>query len=56
MADTVNGGYSNTDFLSNCMAIFPIENPQIVLYIVIEKAKGETYAGRIVAPVIAKAA
>ena len=38
------------------MAIFPIENPEIILYIVIEKAKGETYAGRIVAPVIAKAA
>ncbi len=56
MADPVNGGYSNTDFLSNCISIFPIENPQIVLYIVIEKAKGETYAGRIVAPVIAKAA
>jgi cell division protein FtsI (penicillin-binding protein 3) len=56
MADPVNGGYSSTDFLSNCMAIFPIENPQIILYIVIEKAKGETYAGRIVAPVIAKAA
>lgn len=56
MADKVNGGYSDTDFLSNCMAIFPIDDPQIVLYIVIEKAKGETYAGRIVAPVIAEAA
>ncbi|MCH5290969.1 MAG: transpeptidase family protein [Treponema sp.] len=56
MADTVNGGYSETDFLSNCMAIFPVEKPEIVLYIVIEKAKGETYAGRIVAPVIAEAA
>lgn len=56
MADKKNGGYSTTDFLSNCMAIFPIENPQIILYIVVEKAKGETYAGRIVAPVIAKAA
>ena len=56
MADPVHGGYSETDFLSNCMAIFPVENPQIILYIVIEKAKGETYAGRIVAPVIAKAA
>lgn len=56
MADHVNGGYSKTDFLSNCMAIFPIDNPQIILYIVIEKAKGETYAGRIVAPVIAQAA
>ncbi|WP_307771250.1 penicillin-binding protein [uncultured Treponema sp.] len=56
MADTVHGGYSDTDFLSNCMAIFPIEKPEIILYIVIEKAKGETFAGRIVAPVIAEAA
>lgn len=56
MADTVNGGYSKTDFISNCMAIFPVEDPEIILYIVVEKAKGETYAGRIVAPVIAKAA
>ncbi len=56
MADKQNGGYSTTDFLSNCMAIFPIEDPQIILYIVVEKAKGETYAGRIVAPVIAKTA
>lgn len=56
MADKKNGGYSTTDFLSNCMAVFPVEEPQIILYIVVEKAKGETYAGRIVAPVIAKAA
>lgn len=56
MADPATGAYSTTDFVSNCIAIFPIENPEIILYIVIEKAKGETYAGRIVAPVIAKAA
>lgn len=56
MADHVNGGYSKTDFLSNCIAIFPIEKPEIILYIVIEKAKGENYAGRIVAPVIKEAA
>ena len=49
-------GYSDTDFVSNCMAIFPIDSPEIILYIVISKAKGETYAGRIVAPVIAQAA
>lgn len=56
MADKEKRGYSDTDFLSNCMAIFPVDDPQIVLYIVVEKAKGETYAGRIVAPVIAEAA
>ena len=56
MADKVNGGYSDTDFLSSCIAIFPVDEPQIVLYIVVEKAKGETYGGRIVAPVIGEAA
>ncbi len=56
MADKVNGGYSETDFLSSCLAIFPVVDPEIVLYIVVEKAKGETYGGRIVAPVIAEAA
>ncbi len=56
MADKVNGGYSETDFLSSCLAIFPVDDPEIVLYIVVEKAKGETYGGRIVAPVIAEAA
>ena len=38
------------------MAIFPVDKPQIILYIVVEKAKGETYGGRIVAPVIGEAA
>ena len=56
MADAKTGGYSTTDFLSNCIAVFPVENPEVILYIVIEKAKGETYAGRIVAPVINQAA
>lgn len=56
MADKEHGGYSDTDFLSSCMAIFPIDEPQIILYIVVEKAKGETYGGRIVAPVIGEAA
>ena len=56
MADKINGGYSDTDFLSSCIAIFPVDEPQIVLYIVVEKAKGETYGGRIVAPVIGEAA
>lgn len=56
MLDPETGRYSDTDFVSNCVAVFPIENPEIILYIVINKAKGETYAGRIVAPVIGDAA
>jgi len=56
MLDKKNGGYSKEDFVSNCLAIFPVEDPQVILYIVITKAKGENYAGRIVAPVIGEAA
>ncbi len=56
MLDEVHGGYSSTDFLSSCISIFPIEDPEIILYIVITKAKGETYGGRIVAPIIHDAA
>ena len=56
MIDASTGGYSDTDFISNCIAVFPAEDPQVILYIVITKAKGETYAGRIVAPVVAEAA
>ena len=56
MADKETKAYSDTDFLSSCISIFPVEDPQIILYIVVEKAKGETYGGRIVAPVIAEAA
>ncbi len=56
MYDPETRAYSTKDFLSNCIAIFPVEDPQIVLYIVIQKAKGETLAGRIVAPVIREAA
>ena len=56
MTDLSTGKYSATDFIPNCIAVFPVENPEIVLYIVMEKPKGETYAGRIVAPVIAQAA
>ncbi|MBQ0004039.1 MAG: transpeptidase family protein [Treponema sp.] len=56
MADTKKGGYSDTDFLSDCLAFFPAEDPEIILYIVIQKAQGVQYASRIVAPVIKQSA
>lgn len=56
MADTSKGGYSETDFLSDCLAFFPAESPEIILYIVIQKAQGIQFASRIVAPVIKESA
>lgn len=52
MVDVERGGYSQTDFLSDALAFFPAEDPEIILYIVIQKSQGINFASRIVAPVI----
>ncbi|MDR3311759.1 MAG: transpeptidase family protein [Spirochaetaceae bacterium] len=57
MVDQATGAYSETDFLADCIAVFPVEAPRIILYIVLTKPRGRLiYASRIVAPVIAEAA
>ncbi|MDR2468105.1 MAG: transpeptidase family protein [Spirochaetaceae bacterium] len=51
--DPVTGSYSKTDFIASCMAIFPENDPALVLYITIFKPKGESYlGGRVAAPYI----
>ncbi|HKL86498.1 MAG TPA: penicillin-binding protein [Treponemataceae bacterium] len=56
MLNDTKDGYSKTNFISSCMGIFPSDNPEIILYLAIIKPVGETYGGRIAAPVISKAA
>jgi cell division protein FtsI (penicillin-binding protein 3) len=48
--------YSDTDFISSCIALLPAESPSLVLYVAIVKPRGETYGGRIAAPAIKEAA
>jgi cell division protein FtsI (penicillin-binding protein 3) len=48
--------YSDTDFISSCIALLPAESPSLVLYVAIIKPRGETYGGRIAAPAIKEAA
>lgn len=50
------GKLLENEYISSCMGIFPVEDPQIVVYIVINKAQGENLGGRIAAPVIRSAA
>jgi cell division protein FtsI (penicillin-binding protein 3) len=53
--DPVSGGYSEEDFTASCLAIFPTDAPRLIVYVVIEHPKaGETYGGRIAAPVVSK--
>ena len=53
--DPITGGYSEEDFTASCLAIFPTNSPELIIYLVIEHPKaGETYGGRIAAPVVSK--
>jgi cell division protein FtsI (penicillin-binding protein 3) len=54
--NSARGGYSDTDFISSCIALLPAESPSLVLSVAIIKPKGETYGGRIAAPAIKEAA
>ncbi len=45
--------YSKDQFVASTMAIFPTENPRIIIYMVIDTPRGrEYYGGRIVAPLV----
>jgi cell division protein FtsI (penicillin-binding protein 3) len=51
--NTSTGQYSDDEFIASCLAVVPAENPQLILYVVINNPKaGEFYGGRIAAPVI----
>ncbi len=56
MIDPATHRYSDTDYIASTLAIFPSNDPQIVLYGVIIKPVGEMLGGRIAAPMIRDAA
>ena len=47
----INGKYSNDSYYSTFIGFFPIEKPELVCYVLINKPKGEYYGGRVSAPV-----
>jgi cell division protein FtsI (penicillin-binding protein 3) len=53
--DPKTGKYSETSFVASSLAIFPTDDPQAVVYVVIESPQGDSYfGGRIAAPVVQK--
>lgn len=56
MTDIETGKYSEEDITSSCMALFPVDDPEIILYSVVIKAKGDTLGSHIAAPLIKNAA
>ena len=54
--DPQTGKYAEDKYIASIIGIFPTDNPQIILYVVIQNPKGENYYGsRIAAPVFKKA-
>ena len=49
-------GYSKTDFIASCIALFPANAPQIIVYMAVVKPKGMIYGSQVVAPVIGETA
>ena len=56
MAQADGRGYSPTDYLSSCIGIFPVDDPQIILYMAGIRPVGETYGSLVAAPAISEAA
>jgi len=51
--DPETGTYSDTDYMSSVLAIFPTEDPELIIYIVLQFPHGKNiYGGRIVSPII----
>jgi cell division protein FtsI (penicillin-binding protein 3) len=40
-----NGAYSERNFIASCLGVFPANDPELVLYVIIEKPQGESYLG-----------
>ncbi len=51
------GDYSEDRFIPSCLGIFPTEDPKLIVYVVIENPRGDSYyGGRIAAPVVKECA
>lgn len=53
VADPATGQYSAEKYVASILGIFPTENPRLIVYVVFETPKGDSYyGGRIAAPVL----
>lgn len=47
----INGKYSDTQYYSSFVGFYPVDKPEIVCYVLINKPRGEYYGGLVSAPV-----
>lgn len=47
------GGYSDTDYIASVVAVYPVENPQITVYLKVENpSTGVYYGGQVATPLL----
>jgi cell division protein FtsI (penicillin-binding protein 3) len=49
VANPRTGTYSDTDFVASMIGIFPTDDPRLIVYVVIQNPKGESYYGSTIA-------
>ena len=49
VANPKTGTYSDKDFVASMIGIFPTDDPQLIIYVVIQNPKGESYYGSTIA-------
>lgn len=51
--DPETGTYSDSDFMSSVLALFPTEDPKLIVYVMLQVPKGQSiYGGRIASPIV----
>ncbi|MDC7231728.1 MAG: penicillin-binding protein [Spirochaetales bacterium] len=51
--DPETGTYSASDFMSSVLALFPTENPKLIVYVILQVPTGQSiYGGRIASPIV----
>ncbi len=44
-----SGGYSDNDFIASLLSIFPTDDPRLIIYVVLQNPKGQSYYGSTIA-------
>lgn len=51
--DTVNGGYSSDKYIASVLSLYPVDDPQVTIYIkVVQPSAGQYYGGPVTTPIL----
>lgn len=51
--DSINGGYSSDKYIASVLALYPVEDPEITIYIKVnEPSAGQYYGGPVTTPIL----